>query len=215
MQFDFKEMLADDRYKVLTGTVVPRPIAWITSISTDGVRNAAPFSFFNAVGKDPPLVAVGILGNSDGSLKDTARNIIETEEFVVNLVSEPLARDMNFTSMEAAADVDELTLAKVETRPSIKVRPPLIAASPVSFECRLHTPLQFASGQVVVIGEVVWAHVRDEFVADPNTAYIDSSGLGVIARMGGRGQYLRTTDTFHMSRPTVPAPTSAADVTKP
>lgn len=208
MEFDFKKLAADDRYKILIGTVVPRPIAWITTIAKSGVRNAAPFSFFNAVGKDPPLVAVGILGNADGSLKDTARNIIDTGEFVVNLVSELLARGMNLTSIEAAADVDELTLAKIDVRPSIKVRPPLIAASPVSFECRLHTPLQFESGQALIIGEVVCAHVKDEYVTDKERTYIDSTGLCLIARMGGRGQYLRSTDTFNMPRTTPPTTSS-------
>ena len=91
MEFDFEKLAADERYKLLTSTIVPRPIAWITTVSADGVRNAAPFSFFNAMGKDPPLLAIGIQGNDDGSLKDTARNIIETREFVVNLVTERVA----------------------------------------------------------------------------------------------------------------------------
>ncbi len=120
MEFDFATLAADARYKILTSTIVPRPIAWATTVSADGVRNAAPFSFFNAMGKEPPLVAVGILGNDDGSLKDTARNILETGEFVVNLVTEDVVEAMNATSIAAPAHVDELVLANLDVTPSIK-----------------------------------------------------------------------------------------------
>lgn len=201
MEFDFATLAADARYKILTSTIVPRPIAWVTTVSADGVRNAAPFSFFNAMGKEPPLVAVGILGNDDGSLKDTARNILETGEFVVNLVTEDVVEAMNATSIAAPADVDELVLANLDVTPSIKVRPPRIANSHVAFECRLHTPLQFPSGQFVVIGEVVQAHVDDAFMLDAEKFYVDTPALGMVGRMHGRGIYSRSNDMFELTRP--------------
>ncbi|MDO9382073.1 MAG: flavin reductase family protein [Hyphomicrobiaceae bacterium] len=201
MEFDFAELAADERYKLLTSTIVPRPIAWVTTVSADGVRNAAPFSFFNAMGKEPPLLAIGIQGNDDGSLKDTARNIIDTREFVVNLVTEHVAHAMNLTSIAAPADIDELALAELDVTPSIKVAVPRISASRVAFECRLHTPLQFASGQVVVIGEVLQAHVDDAYVLDAAKLYIDTPKLAPIGRVHGRGLYVRTVETFQIDRP--------------
>lgn len=201
MQFDFATLAAGDRYKLLVSTIVPRPIAWITTVSADGVRNAAPFSFFNAMDKDPPLLAVGIQGNDDGSLKDTARNILETREFVVNLVTEALAPAMNTTSIAAPADIDELTLARLETTASSRVKPGRISASPVAFECQLHTPLQFASGQFVAIGEVVMAHIEDRYIEDVAKHYIDTAQLKLIGRMQGRGAYVHLNDTFEIARP--------------
>lgn len=201
MEFDFETLAAGERYKILTSTIVPRPIAWVTTLSADGVRTAAPFSFFNAMGKDPPLLAVGIQSNDDGSLKDTSRNIRDTGEFVVNLVTEAVVEAMNLTSIVAPPEVDELELAHLETVPSRKVKPPRIAASPVAFECRLHTPLAFPSGQFVVIGEVMQAHVHDDFVLDRDRNYIDTLRLKPIGRMHGRAGYVRTMDTFEVARP--------------
>ena len=201
MDFDFEKLAADERYKLLTSTIVPRPIAWVTTVSAGGVRNAAPFSFFNAMGKAPPLVAIGIQGNDDGSLKDTARNILETGEFVVNLVTESVAQAMNLTSIAAPAEIDELELANLEVTASVKIEPPRIAACAVAFECRLHTPLQFPSGQFVVIGEVVQAHVDDAYVLDPAKHTIDTAKLGAIGRVHGRGLYVRTAETFQIDRP--------------
>lgn len=201
MEFDFEAMAADARYRLLTSTIAPRPIAWVTSLSADGVRNAAPFSFFNAMGKDPPLLAIGIQGNADGTLKDTARNIEATGEFVVNLVTEDLAGAMNATSVPAAPDVDELRLAGLDTTASTRVRPPRIALAPVAFECRLHTPLAFASGQYIVIGEVLAAHIADGLVLDKDSQHLDQAALRPIARMPGRSRYLRATDTFDLKRP--------------
>lgn len=204
MEFDFETLPPDVRYKLLTSTIVPRPIAWITTVSADGVRNAAPFSFFNAMGKEPPLVAVGIQASADGGLKDTARNILDTGEFVVNLVTEDVAEAMNTTSISAPPDVDELLLAGLETEPSQKVAPPRISASPVAFECRVHTPLQFQSGQFVVIGEVLHAHIDNVFVLDARRHHIDTQKLRMIGRMNGPGAYTKTDDRFVLERPAWP-----------
>jgi flavin reductase (DIM6/NTAB) family NADH-FMN oxidoreductase RutF len=199
MDFDFETLSENDRYRILANTIVPRPIAWITSVSSDGVRNASPFSFFNAVSDDPPLLAVGFLAGNNG-LKDTARNILDTREFVVNLVPFSLANEMNTTSEAVATDVDEISLAGLETAASLKVKPARIAASPVSFECRLHTPLTFGN-RLVVLGEVVHAHVADEAIVDASPLRIDALKLDLIARMHGRGIYARPSELFEMQRP--------------
>jgi flavin reductase (DIM6/NTAB) family NADH-FMN oxidoreductase RutF len=201
MEFDFEKLAADDRYKILTATIVPRPIAWITTLSKNGVRNAAPFSFFNAMSKTPPILAIGIQANSDGSMKDSACNILETGEFVVNLVPRAAAQSMNLTSIDAPADIDELTLAKLDTAPSIKVKPERIAASPVAFECRLHTPVEVAPSQLIVLGEIVQAHVADAFVLDPLKYYINTPAQPHIGRMQGRGWYTPADDAFQIERP--------------
>ncbi len=200
MEFDFEALAADDRYKILTGTIVPRPIAWVTTLSKNGARNAAPFSFFNALSKAPPLLALGIMANGDGSMKDTARNILDTGEFVVSLVPRTAAEAMNLTSIDAPPDIDELALAKLDTKPSIKVKPERIAISPVSFECRLHTPIEL-SNQLIALGEVVQAHVADAFIQDAKKFYIDTPAMHLIGRLHGRGWYATTEDMFQMPRP--------------
>jgi flavin reductase (DIM6/NTAB) family NADH-FMN oxidoreductase RutF len=201
MEFDFERLAADDRYKILTSTIVPRPIAWVSSISKNGVRNAAPFSFFNAMSKTPPIIAIGIQANADGSMKDSARNILDTREFVVNLVPRAVAEAMNLTSVDAPPDVDELSMADLATLPSVKVKPERIAASPVAFECRLHTPIEVAPSQLIVLGEIVQAHVADEFVLDAEKRYIDTPALDLIGRLHGRDWYSTTNDIFQIERP--------------
>lgn len=201
MEFDFERLAADDRYKILTSTIVPRPIAWVSSISKNGVRNAAPFSFFNAMSKTPPIIAIGIQANADGSMKDSARNILDTLEFVVNLVPRAVAEAMNLTSVDAPPDVDELSMADLATLPSVKVKPERIAASPVAFECRLHTPIEVAPSQLIVLGEIVQAHVADEFVLDAEKRYIDTPALDLIGRLHGHDWYSTTNDIFQIERP--------------
>jgi flavin reductase (DIM6/NTAB) family NADH-FMN oxidoreductase RutF len=200
MEFDFEAPGADDRYKLLTSTIVPRPIAWVSTLSKSGVRNAAPFSFFNAMSNDPALLAVGITTHGDGSMKDTARNILDTREFVVNLVPRVAAEAMNLTSIDAPPDVDELALAKLDTVPSVKVKPERIAISPVSFECRLHTPIEL-SNQLIAIGEVVQAHIADDMMLDPAKLYVDTPKLDLISRLHGRGLYGTAQTAFQMPRP--------------
>jgi flavin reductase (DIM6/NTAB) family NADH-FMN oxidoreductase RutF len=201
MEFDFENLPVADRYKIMTSTIVPRPIAWVTTVSKDGVRNAAPISFFNGMGKDPPVLALGIQPNGDGGLKDTARNILETREFVVNLVPESAAQAMNMTSIDAPPDVDELALANIATVSSLKVKPPRIAASPVAFECRLHTPLELGPNKYIFVGTILQAHVGDAFVLDAERTYIDTPKLELVGRMHGAGWYAHTSDLFQMTRP--------------
>jgi flavin reductase (DIM6/NTAB) family NADH-FMN oxidoreductase RutF len=193
MIFDMETLEAQNRYKILTATVTPRPIAWITTLSAGGVINAAPFSFFNVMGHEPPTVAIGLLAGSE-RFKDTAANILDTGEFVVNLVAESNAEAMNITCIDAPPEIDELTLAGL--------RPPRIAESPVSFECRVLTSLVTGPRQTAVIGRVVRAHVDDAVILDKERCHIDTQALRLIARMHGSGWYARSTDLFQIDRPT-------------
>ena len=193
-------------YKLLTATVTPRPIAWITSLSEQGVLNAAPYSFFNVMGNAPPVVAVGIMAKPDGSLKDTARNITARGEFVINLVSAPLAEAMNITCVDAPGDVSEITLAGLETAPSVHVSPPRIASAPVAFECVLQNAVETGPAQFTMIGDVKAIHVADAFLQDPDRGYVDTPALDLVARMHGAGWYARSPELFELVRPTYAHP---------
>ncbi len=200
MLFDMETLDAARRYKILTATVTPRPIAWVTTLSADGVVNAAPYSFFNVLGHEPPTLALGLLAGQ-GRFKDTATNILATGEFVVNLVSEANAAAMNVTCIDAPPAVDELRLAGLTAVPSHAVRPPRIEQSPVSFECRVLTSLVTGRHQTAVIGRIVRAHVDDAVVQDRERCHIDTPALQLIGRMHGSGWYARCNDLFQMDRP--------------
>lgn len=199
MRFDLRELAPADRYKIVTGVVVPRPIAWVTTLNPDGSPNAAPFSFFGLFGSDPPLVGLGVGNHAPERPKDTGANIRRSGEFVINLVSADLAGAMNATATEFPAGHDELAVAGLTAEASFAVAPPRIAAAPVQLECRELSTLEVRRTRLI-LGEVLVVHVRDEFVLDPAKFYIDSNALGLIGRMGGRGGYVRTTDTFELPR---------------
>jgi flavin reductase (DIM6/NTAB) family NADH-FMN oxidoreductase RutF len=173
----------------------------VTTRSLAGVVNAAPYSFFNAMGHAPPIVVLGILAHAEGRLKDTGQNIHDTGEFVVNLVPEQLAAAMNITCSDAPPDVDETRLAGLALAPSEVVGPPRLAQSPVSFECRTHSFLRVGGNQVLVVGEVQIAHLADEILLDPDRCHVDTPAMELIGRMHGSGWYVRTGDLFHMARP--------------
>lgn len=204
MLFDFATLSPDNRYKLLTATIVPRPIAWITSLDAEGRLNAAPFSFFNALVGDPPIVGIGIggghSGRTPGRWKDSAANIRATGAFVVNLVPFALRERMNVTAIEFDAAVDETAQAGLETVPSAKVAPPRLAQSPVSLECERFVILDVGIDRTIVLGRVVAMHVRDDAVLDAERCHIDTPALDLIGRMHGRGWYARTTDRFEMPR---------------
>jgi flavin reductase (DIM6/NTAB) family NADH-FMN oxidoreductase RutF len=198
-----------DLYGILLNSVAPRPIAWVSTLSASGQLNLAPFSFFNVVCVDPPLLGFspGMRPPkppeaSPGETKDTLRNIRETKEFVVNIVTYELAEAMNLTSGEFDASVNEFEAAKVTPEPSKLVRPPKVAESPVSFECKLHQILDFSPAPTsgsLVIGEIVAIHMNDAHLKDGK---LDRNSLDLIGRMGGI-QYTRTTERFAMLRPKV------------
>ena len=196
-------------YGIMLNSVAPRPIAWVSTISASGDLNLAPFSFFNAVCVDPPLLAFapGLRRPKQaeaihGEAKDTLRNVRETKEFVVNIVTYELAEAMNLTSGEYDASVNEFELAKLTPQPSNIVRPPRVAESPVSFECKLHQILDFSTAPTsssLVIGQIVSIHINDAHLKDGK---LDRNSLDLIGRMGGM-QYTRTTQRFEMVRPKV------------
>lgn len=196
-------------YKLLVSTIVPRPIALVTTRNANGVSNAAPFSFFNILGSEPPIVALGLEANAqkqDG-LKDTARNIADNGEFVVNLVDEALARSMNICGIAFPDGVEEAKVAGLTLVPGKQVLPCRIAESPVQLECRLHTNLAIGPRRQVVIGEVVHIHIRNDIV-DQNL-HIDLDRLNVIGRLHGSDWYVRTTDRFQSPKLSIenwPAP---------
>jgi flavin reductase (DIM6/NTAB) family NADH-FMN oxidoreductase RutF len=204
MLFDFATLSAQDRYKLLVSTIVPRPIAWVVSQDVQGRLNAAPFSFFNALAGDPPIVGIGIGGrraeDPPGTWKDTGANIRATSQFVVNLVSYPTREAMNVTAIEFPHDVDELRQAGLTTLPSARVAPPRIAESPVALECELLSIVEVAIDRAIVLGRVVAMHVHDDCVLDPKRCYIDTPKLDLIGRMHGGGWYSRTTDRFELPR---------------
>ena len=202
-------------YNILISAVVPRPIAWVSSLSAAGQPNLAPFSFFNAVCAKPPLLvfAPGMrlpkkseaaadqaAGHPGVHIKDTLENIRETGEFVINMVTFELAEAMNLTSGEYDATVNEFELAKIASAPSKIVRPRRVAQSPVSFECKLRQILDFSpgpEGSSLVIGEIVSLHIDEQHITEGR---LDRNSLDMIGRMGGM-QYTRTAERFEMVRP--------------
>lgn len=200
MLFDFAALSGTDRYKLLVSTIVPRPIAWVVTQDPEGRLNAAPYSFFNVFGQEPPLAIIGIGGRRPGDAKDTGNNIRQTGQFVINLVSEDTAAAMNVTAIDFGPDVDELREAGLTTIPSVRVAPPRIAESPVSLECERYALMDLANDRTLVLGRILALHVKDEAVLDPAKCYIDTPKLNLVGRMHGRGWYARTTDRFEMPR---------------
>ena len=198
MRFDLAELSAADRYKLLGGLIVPRPIALVTTRSADGRSNAAPFSFFNVFAEEPPLIVLGLGISPSGGAKDTTVNIRDTGEFVVNLVDEAIAEAMNLCAIDFPPEVDEIEVAGLALAPSDKVAPPRIAQAPVNLECRRYLTLQPARERYLVLGRVVMAHVRDG-VVDPATLRVDRDAYAPIGRLFGGG-YVRTHDRFEMPR---------------
>lgn len=202
------EIPHNELYGIMINSVVPRPIAWVSTMSAAGDLNLAPFSFFNAVCTDPPLLAFapGLRASkqpsSHGVAKDTLHNVRETREFVINTVTYHLREAMNLTSGDYDSSINEFDLAKITQEPSKLVRPPRVAESPVSFECKLHQILDFSpqptSGSLV-IGQIVAIHIND---AHLKNGRLDRNSLDLIGRMGGT-QYTRTTQRFEMVRPKV------------
>ena len=198
MRFDLAELSASDRYKLLGGLVVPRPIALVTTQSPEGRVNAAPFSFFNVFAEEPPLVVLGLGISPVGGAKDTTVNIRESGEFVINLVDEPIAEAMNLCAIDFPPEISEIQVAGLDLAPSQKVTPPRIAHSPVNLECRRYVTLEVARERYLVVGEVLVAHVRDGLI-DPATLRVDRDAYAPIGRLFGGG-YVRTRDRFEMPR---------------
>jgi flavin reductase (DIM6/NTAB) family NADH-FMN oxidoreductase RutF len=199
MQLDPEKMAPAAIYKLLIGCVVPRPIAWVSTIDADGVNNLAPFSFFMGVCGDPPTIAFSS-GPREGQRKDTAANAARAGEFVVNVVDDPLAEAMNLTSGEYPPGVDEFALAGLTAVPGVRVRAPRVAEAPISLECRLGQVIDVGRGpHQLVLGEIVYFHIRDELY-HAETGRIDMHRLHPVGRLAGE-MYSHIHDIFAMKRP--------------
>lgn len=196
MNFDLSQTATHDVYNLLIGLVAPRPIAWITSQDREGRLNAAPFSAYNYVCMDPPILAVGVANRPGPGVvgKDTAQNIRQTREFVVNVVTEELAEAMNICAVDFPPGVNELAVAGLETAPSSVVSVPRIRRSPASLECREFSTIEVGRSRIV-LGQVVAIHVDDQFI-DPAGPYVRADQIHAIGRMNGRGAYVKTRDAF-------------------
>jgi flavin reductase (DIM6/NTAB) family NADH-FMN oxidoreductase RutF len=198
LSFNFAELQPSQRYKLLCGLVVPRPIALVTSIGREGIVNAAPFSFFNVFSENPALVVLGLQHNEDGSPKDTTRNIHLSGEFVVNLVDEGLAEVMNLTATDFPPGEGEPRALGMATLPSALIKPPRLAQAPAAFECRRSVGLAFGPQRELLIGEVLAAHVR-EGIVEAATLNVDFAALAPVGRLCGSA-YARQRDRFELKR---------------
>jgi flavin reductase (DIM6/NTAB) family NADH-FMN oxidoreductase RutF len=201
MFVDFSQLVPRDAYAWISGTILPRPIAWVSTMGRDGHTNLAPFSFFQGVTSNPPTLMFVPVNARDGSKKDTIRNIEDVPEFVVNLVSFPLTETMNRTATLLPYGQSEFAAFGIEAAPSDRVKPPRVAAAPVAFECTLDRIVQIGEGSLaanVVFGRILALHVNDAVLGPDGRP--DPVKMDLVGRLGGEG-YLRTTESFSLKRP--------------
>lgn len=203
MDFKIAEMQPRQIYSLMIGMVTPRPIALITSQDEEGRLNAAPFSAYNYFCVDPPIVGIGVTNRPEATTvpKDTAHNIRRTHEFVVNVVTEDIARKMNICATDFPPEVNELEMAGFTTTPSSVVKVPRIREAHAALECREYTTMEIGNSRII-LGQVVAVHVDDQFV-DPAGPYIKAEELHTVGRMNGLGNYVRTRDAF-LTIPRIP-----------
>jgi flavin reductase (DIM6/NTAB) family NADH-FMN oxidoreductase RutF len=202
MDIDFKTLDPDIRYKLLVGLIVPRPIAFVSTYNENGVANCAPFSFFNVISHEPPLVIVSFgtrdnegaaVGKTDG-MKDTPRNILRTGEFVVNMVDESIVKGMHIASGEFSEEESEFDKAGFTPIPAAVVKHPMIKESPASFECLLRQRTELAPGRVFLFGEIIRMHAR-EGIIDPVTRRVSETLYKPVGRLWGN-RYCTTRERF-------------------
>ena len=198
-RFDFGTLTEREKYKLLIGTVIPRPIALVTTLSLNGQPNAGPFSFFNVLTHDPAIVAIGVENYADMRFKDTARNIRETGEFTVHICDDAMVDQMEICAIKFGPEVDELEEAGLHTVPGSAVRSPRILEAPAALECRRYMTLELGPAREIILGEVVALYVRSDAV-NPSNLHIDQLKMDAVGRMGGH-TYARTRDQFdHVTR---------------
>jgi flavin reductase (DIM6/NTAB) family NADH-FMN oxidoreductase RutF len=196
MNFDIEKTKAREVYNLLIGLVAPRPIALVTSMNEDGILNAAPFSSYNYLCTDPPIIGMGVMDRPTGGFipKDTARNIRRTGEFVVNVVTEDLLPQMNVCATDFPAGVDEVEMAGLTTTPSQFVKVPRIAQAHAALECKEYTTMEIGRSRII-LGRVVAIYIEDRFL-DPAGPYVRSEELHAVGRMNGLGSYVKTRGSF-------------------
>lgn len=200
MQIDFSNLAPVEAYRWLASTITPRPIAWVSTVSLEGVSNLAPFSFFQVISSDPATLLINV-GLKDGVLKDTARNARDTGELVVQLVSADQAEAMNASAAALDHGVSEFEHCSIASEPSSHIKPPRVAGAPVAFECRVAQILPYpeqAPNCQLIFAEVLVAHI-DDSVLD-GSGRIDAARLDVVGRLGG-SHYSFTRDRFQLHRP--------------
>ncbi|MBP6508218.1 MAG: flavin reductase family protein [Opitutaceae bacterium] len=201
MQLDFTALPAREAYQWMIATILPRPIAWVSTISAEGRTNLAPFSFFQGITANPPILMFVPVNNRQGQKKDTVRNLEAVPEFVVNLVSHALADQMNQTAALLPYGESEFEQFGITPAASSQVRPPRVAAAPVAFECTLHQIVNIGEGPLaanVVFGRIHTVHLRDEVLGADGRP--DVRKLDLIGRLGGE-DYATTRDIFTIERP--------------
>jgi flavin reductase (DIM6/NTAB) family NADH-FMN oxidoreductase RutF len=202
MDFNVGNVPVRTIYNLLIGLVAPRPIALVTSMNEGGSLNAAPFSAYNYLCTDPPVVGIGVTNRPDEHYvpKDTARNIRRTGEFVVNVVTEDLLEQMNICATDFPAEVNELDMAGLTTTASQNVSVPRIAQAHAALECREHATIEIGRSRII-LGRVVGIYVEDRYI-DPAGPYVKAEELHAVGRMNGLGSYVRTRDSF-LNRPRI------------
>jgi flavin reductase (DIM6/NTAB) family NADH-FMN oxidoreductase RutF len=198
--FSLRDLSKQDRYKLLSGVVIPRPIALVTTLDANGAVNAGPFSFFNVFSEDPPLVALGLQHKADRTPKDTTRNIHRDGEFVVNMVDEALASAMNDCAVDFPSGESEVAALGLAVSPSVDVRVPRLAAAPFALECKRSVSLAFGPGRELLVGEVLRIHAREGLV-DAANMYVDLTAYRPIGRLFGN-LYTYQRESFAMDRET-------------
>ncbi len=203
MEINPEELSHKDLYAHMIRLITPRPIAWVSTVSNDGVLNLAPFSYFNAVGSNPPTLMFCPANRPDGTPKDTLANIQANGEFVVNVVSYELAEQMNQSAAGYDTEVSEFEACGLTSAESTLVRPPRVAEARAHFECKLHSVINLGTGPAganLVLGRILAIQVADDVLDDRGRA--DPEKLDTVGRLGGIS-YTRTTDRFDIDRPTV------------
>lgn len=201
MELDLASLPAREAYAWMTDLITPRPIAWVSTVDAEGRSNLAPFSFFNGVTSAPPTLLFVPVNLRDGAKKDTVRNLEAVPECVVHIVPHALAAKMNACAARLPHGESEFSAFEIEPSPSLKVRPPRVAAAPAAFECRVRQIVPVGEGPMaahVVICDIVWLRVRDE-VLGANGA-VDAAKLDAVGRLGGES-YATTRDRFQLERP--------------
>ncbi|GLU41006.1 flavin reductase family protein [Pseudomonas sp. NBRC 100443] len=201
MQLDFSTLAPADAYRWLASTVTPRPIAWVSTLSAQGHGNLAPFSFFQVISDEPPTLMVNTSIRDDGSVKDTLRNVRETGQLVIHLVSAAQAETMNATAATLPHGVSEIEQVGIATLPSVRVAPPRVAGAAVAFECELAQIQPYPADKpscYLIFARVLLAHIDDAVLRDER--HVDPAKLDLVGRLGGT-QYSFTRDTFSMIRP--------------
>lgn len=193
MHLDFETLSSYQRYKLMASLIVPRPIALVTTLNANGVVNAAPFSMFNMLGEDPPIVMISVNKHQDGDIKDTAANILASGEFVVHLADEAIAEQMHACGERLPPDQSEVVKVGFTTSPSHAIKPPRIAEAPVAFECKLWEKLETDS-RYIFIGKILWMHARDDLI-DMETTRVRLQNYFPVARFGA-SFYINTRERY-------------------